>query len=94
VAAREGDEEASYEWVHYSLDPVSPGACSVAVRQCSNGAVTLKDMRDSFATGVDNTCNVCLWPAEEVMTHYILSCASEFEGKNICDRGLVSSFAV
>jgi hypothetical protein len=59
----------------------------VAVRQRSKGAVTLKDMRDSFATGVDNTGNVCLWPAEEVMAHYILSRASEFEGKNICELG-------
>jgi len=73
--------------VHYNLEPVSPGTGSVAVRQRAGGQVTLKDMRDSFATGVDNTGNVCLWPAEEVMAHYMLSRASEFQGKNICELG-------
>ena len=49
--------------------------------------MTLKDMRESFSTGVDNTGNVCLWPAEEVMAHYILTRASDFAGKNICELG-------
>ena len=87
AAAREGSEEACYEWVHYSLEPVCPGRGSVAVRQRAGGKVTLKDMRESFSTGVDNTGNVCLWPAEEVMAHYILSRSSDFAGKNVCELG-------
>ena len=59
----------------------------MAVRQRAGGKVTLKDMRESFSTGVDNTGNVCLWPAEEVMAHYILSRASDFVGKNVCELG-------
>jgi hypothetical protein len=86
-AAREGAEEASYEWVHYGLEPICPRKGAVAVRQRSGGKVTLKDMRESFSTGVDNTGNVCLWPAEEVMAHYILKRASDFAGKNICELG-------
>lgn len=87
AAASDCSEEASYEWVHYNLELLCPGKGSCAVRQRIAGKVTLKDMRESFSTGVDNTGNVCLWPAEEVMAHYILSRASEFEGKNICELG-------
>ena len=86
-AAGDGADEASYEWVYYDLDSICSGRGSVAVRQRAGGKVTLNDMRESFATKVDNTGNVCLWPAEEVMAHYILSRATEFSGKHICELG-------
>ena len=73
--------------MHYGLEPICPCKGAVAVRQRAGGKVTLKDMRESFSTGVDNTGNVCLWPAEEVMAHYILTRASDFAGKNICELG-------
>ena len=68
AATREGSEEASYEWVHYSLEPVCPGKGSVAVRQRAGGKVTLKDMRESFSTGVDNTGNRLVLPV--CVKHY------------------------
>ena len=87
AAESDPSEDAAYEYVHYNLDVLCPGQGAVAVRQRKAGKVTLKDMRESFSTGIDNTGNVCLWPAEEVMTHYILSRAADFQGKNICELG-------
>lgn len=86
-SAAGGSQQATYEWVHYDLASLSTERMTVAVRQRQAGKVTLEDMRESFATGVDNTGNVCLWPAEEVMAHYVLSRKEQFEKKNICELG-------
>jgi len=86
--AEEGKENVPYQWLRYRIAGVGVHMGeSVLVRQRMGGKVTLADMKSSFATGVDNTGNVCLWPAEEVMLHYLLEHSAELDGKHVCELG-------
>ncbi|EGD73554.1 hypothetical protein PTSG_12284 [Salpingoeca rosetta] len=44
--------------------------------------VTLQDM-----LGFNNTGNVCIWPSEEVLVHWILSQPGVFKGLRVCEIG-------
>jgi hypothetical protein len=57
----------------------------VLTRQRAAGKVTLRDMRESFNSKIDNTGNVCIWPSEEVMTFCLLQRTKDLQGMNICE---------
>ena len=46
------------------------------------GAVSKRDM-----VGFDNTGNICIWPAEEVLAYHMLSIHRELQDTNICELG-------
>lgn len=94
IEKEEDGWHASYEWIHYDtsssgrkLEEGEGGSTRVSVRQRVGGKVTIKDMEEARKSGVDTTGTVCLWPAEEVMAHYLLEHAQDFEGKNVVELG-------
>ena len=46
------------------------------------GAVSKRDM-----VGFDNTGNICIWPAEEVLAYHMLTIHTELQGTSICELG-------
>ncbi|XP_032819593.2 calmodulin-lysine N-methyltransferase [Petromyzon marinus] len=76
------DEEApgGAEWLRFSCSQMLPH--HALIRQ-SVGAVNLKDVLSSF----DNTGNVCVWPAEEVMAFYCIKHRHTFRGLSVCELG-------
>uniref|UniRef100_A0A8C4QX18 Calmodulin-lysine N-methyltransferase n=1 Tax=Eptatretus burgeri TaxID=7764 RepID=A0A8C4QX18_EPTBU len=47
------------------------------------GQLQLNEILHSF----DNTGNICVWPAEEVMTHYLIKHRNVFSSLSICELG-------
>ena len=57
--------------------------CELSVKvKLLTGAVSKQDM-----VGVDNTGNICVWPAEEVLAYLMLTLDSELKGLSICELG-------
>ena len=46
-----------------------------------------QELLDACQKKVDNTGNVKVWPAEEVLANYLIKNAHLFEGKDICELG-------
>ncbi|GAQ82986.1 hypothetical protein KFL_001310160 [Klebsormidium nitens] len=74
---------------HVSYEVVKPGGQTVEIilRQRRAGCISLADHRLSQACGVDSTGIVCLWPAEEVLTHYCSQHPELFQGRRVLELG-------
>lgn len=77
AVAFETSEEAS--WYTYSF-MAQPGI-TITMRHMS------ETIKPADLLGFNNTGNVCVWPSEEVMTHYCLQRLGEFRGTNVIELG-------
>jgi len=77
------DQAGKHMTVEYTLG----GGLRVRLRQRKEDSVSLEDFEAFNESGVDNTGNVCLWLAEEVLSHWILQRIPTFEGAKVCELG-------
>ncbi|KAK3589072.1 hypothetical protein CHS0354_008723 [Potamilus streckersoni] len=67
------------EWYEYTMKDIPD--FRMTIRQLP-GVITPESLR-----GFNNTGNVCVWPAEEVMAYFCLQHTDWFSGKTVCELG-------
>ena len=67
----------------YAFSSTHEEYCNLSVKvKLLTGAVAKQDM-----VGFDNTGNICVWPAEEVLAYLMLTLNSELKDLSICELG-------
>ena len=76
------DSQASGRWLNYSYSTGDAGILCEASVKTLQTKFSLEAM-----VGFNNTGNVCVWPAEEVMAHHCLEHKETFRDASVCELG-------
>jgi len=83
VTRTEGENVGEWEINQYHLSEDT----TILLRQRREDSFVLDDFRVSNDHRIDNTGVVCLWPAEEVLTHFCSANKELFKGKRVLELG-------
>jgi len=82
------DADGVHESRRYAVPlPGGQAPAVLSLRQRRPGAILRSDLDLCDREGIDNTGVVCLWPAEEVLTHYAAARPELFAGRRVLELG-------
>eukprot|EP00240_Pyramimonas_obovata_P010673 CAMPEP_0118925986 /NCGR_PEP_ID=MMETSP1169-20130426/3782_1 /TAXON_ID=36882 /ORGANISM="Pyramimonas obovata, Strain CCMP722" /LENGTH=129 /DNA_ID=CAMNT_0006867439 /DNA_START=214 /DNA_END=599 /DNA_ORIENTATION=- len=83
IERAEAESSEIFEVLNYKLF----NGKTISLRQRREEAFVLEDLRVANDNKIDNTGVICLWPAEEVLTHYCTVNAEQFRGCRVLELG-------